>query len=177
MSKPAKTWININSSPRTAKAKAAPKSEEVEKITPVRKEPISLSPSIKNKIDKPMLKTPTTIKYGKTESGTRSQRPRTPDTSNSELPPSRHFADVTSNKSSLKHSSLLRLLSIPQKRQAPTIITFPTNASVSVRLPNCAFVVKKTAPAIRRTIPNQSFLCAFSLRKKIAIRAVEEIPH
>jgi hypothetical protein len=51
------------------KAKTAPNKEDIEKIMPVRMEPISLRPSMKKRIENPMLKAPAVTKYGTAYSG------------------------------------------------------------------------------------------------------------
>ena len=56
---PATNWINVNGSLSTANANKAPKSEDVENITPVRIEPISLIAKRKNKVENAILKAPT----------------------------------------------------------------------------------------------------------------------
>jgi len=55
---------------RIIKAKTAPKRADEENIVPVLMEPISFKPTIKKRIEKPMLNAPTDIKYGNAESGT-----------------------------------------------------------------------------------------------------------
>lgn len=62
MSRPAKTWTGVKGSCKIIKAKKAPKREAVENIIPVRIEPISLRPTMKNRIEKPILNAPTDIR-------------------------------------------------------------------------------------------------------------------
>ena len=64
MTNPANTCTRLKASLRTMKANNAPNREEVEKIMPVRREPISLRPSIKKSIENPMLNAPAVTKYG-----------------------------------------------------------------------------------------------------------------
>ena len=59
MIKPARSCTREKASLSTAKANIAPKRDDVEKMTPVRIEPISLNAKRKSKIEKAILNAPT----------------------------------------------------------------------------------------------------------------------
>ena len=69
MINPARTCTRLKASLRTMKAKRAPNREDVEKIIPVRMEPISLRLNMKKSIEKPMLNAPAVTKYGSVYKG------------------------------------------------------------------------------------------------------------
>src|SRR3972149_8449340 len=113
------------------KANAAPKNDEVEYITPVFMEPISLRAKTNSTIEKPMLKAPTEIRYGIENIGILKSTPNKNDRSKRSEPPPRHFKATRCGRSRFLLSSLLKLLSTPQNRQAKTINKLPTMACIN----------------------------------------------
>ena len=87
-------------------------------------------------------------------------------------PPMKHFSPVISIMSRFLLKNLLRLLSIPQNKQAPTISRLPAMFSVSVSFWNSPFVVTNTTPISNIAIPRYSLLAPRSFRNMNAIRAV-----
>lgn len=67
-------------------------------------------------------------------------------------PPMKHLNPVTITMSRFLLRNLLKLLSIPQKRQAPTMSRFPAT-SVRVSLSNSPSVAINTTPTSRRRMP------------------------
>ena len=87
-------------------------------------------------------------------------------------PPMKHFSPVTIMMSFFLLRNLLRLLSIPQKKQAPTIKTLPRMFSDKERFWNAPFVVTKITPTSNIRIPMYSFFAQRSFRKIKAIATV-----
>jgi hypothetical protein len=106
----------------------------MEKITPVLMEPIFRREKRNNKIENPMLKAPTKRMYGIELKDILKLNPSRKEMPSNAKPPIKHFNPVTVIMSLFLLRNLLRLLSIPQKKQAPTISKLPRRFSVSVRL-------------------------------------------
>lgn len=98
--------------------------------------------------------------------------PRRKDMVNNARPPMKHFNPVTSIISRFLLRNLLRLLSIPQKRQAPIMSKFPRMFSVRESRRNSPFVVTKTTPISNMKMLRYSLLVPRSFRKTTAINTV-----
>lgn len=110
---------------RITKAKNAPKRDETEKITPVCIEPISLNAKRNNKIENAILKAPTVNMYGIEAKVTLKPILSINDVPSKTAPPIKHFKPVIITMSRFLLRNLLRLLSIPQNKQAPIISKLP----------------------------------------------------
>jgi len=163
----------VNDSLKTTKARTAPKREDNEKITPVLIEPIFLSAKRKNRIENAMLNAPTNKMYGIEINGILKLNPRRKDMLSKAKPPMKHFSPVTIMLSLFLLRCLLRLLSIPQKKQAPIISKLPRRFSVKVSFWNAPFVVTKITPTSKSRIPKYSLFAQRSFKKINAITTVK----
>ena len=162
----------VNDSPKTTKARTAPKRDDSEKITPVLIEPIFRSAKRKNIIENAMLNAPTNRMYGISTNGMLKLNPRRKDMLSKAKPPMKHFSPVTSLMSLFRLRNLLKLLSIPQKKHAPIMRRLPITFSVNVSFWNAPFVVKKITPKSNIRIPMYSLFAQRSFKKIKAIATV-----
>src|SRR5512135_3054191 len=98
--------------------------------------------------------------------------PNIKDKTSSAEPPIKHFKAVMVIMSFFMLRNLLRLLSIPQKKQAPTTSRFPKRFWVSVSWSNEPFVVTKTTPMSSMRIPIYSLFEQRSFRNAKAMATV-----
>ena len=173
MTNPAINWIVVKGSRKTANARAAPNREDSEKITPVLIEPILRSAKRKSRMENAMLNAPTKRMYGIVINGIVKPIPSKNDIPSKAKPPMKHFRPVTIMMSLFRLRNLLRLLSIPQKKQAPITKRLPTMFSARDRFPKAPFVVTKITPTSNIRIPIYSLFAHRSFRKMKAIATVK----
>jgi hypothetical protein len=162
----------VNTSLRTTKASTAPTREDSETITPVLIVPIFLRAKRKNKIENAMLNAPTKRMYGIEINGMVKLNPSKKDMLNKAKPPTKHFKPVTRTMSLFLLKNLLRLLSMPQKKQAPMIKRLPSRFSDKESFWNTPFVVTKITPTSNIRIPMYSLFAQRSFKKINAIATV-----
>jgi hypothetical protein len=90
-------------------------------MTPDLIEPIFLRANKKSNIENPVLNAPTKVMYGIEISAMLKLNPRRNERASKAEPPMKHFKAVIIKMSLFLLRNLLRLLSIPQKKQAPMI--------------------------------------------------------